>query len=67
MVGVFTVFVVCSPPQLLKTTNIKVRKILKDVEIVNFHSHDNIYETYVKAYENKKPIILVEYPEKYYA
>ena len=25
MVGVFTVFVVCSPPQLLKTTNIKVR------------------------------------------
>jgi pyruvate/2-oxoglutarate/acetoin dehydrogenase E1 component len=43
------------------------RKILKDVEIVNFYSHDNIYETYVKAYENKKPIILVEYPEKYYA
>ena len=43
------------------------RKILKDVEIVNFHSHDNIYETYVKAYENKKPIILTEYPEKYYA
>ena len=43
------------------------RKILNDVEIVNFHSHDNIYETYVKAYENKKPIILVEYPEKYYA
>ena len=43
------------------------RKILKNVEIINFNSHENIYETYVKAYENKKPIILVEYPEKYYA
>ena len=25
----------------------------------------NIYETYKKAYENKKPVILVEYPERY--
>ena len=32
----------------------------------NFNSHENIYETYVKAYENKKPIILVEYPGNKY-
>jgi pyruvate/2-oxoglutarate/acetoin dehydrogenase E1 component len=42
------------------------RKILKNVEIINFNSHENIYETYVKAYENKKPIILVEYPGNKY-
>jgi len=42
------------------------RKILKNIEIINFDSYENIYETYVKAYENKKPIILVEYTEKYY-
>jgi|TARA_B100001964_G_scaffold242112_1_gene316080 pyruvate/2-oxoglutarate/acetoin dehydrogenase E1 component len=43
------------------------KQILDNIEIVNFHTHENIYETYVRAYENKKPIILVEYPEKYYA
>ena len=43
------------------------RRILNSVEVVNFDSHENIYETYVRAYENKKPIILTEYPEKYYA
>ena len=43
------------------------KRILNSVEVVNFDSHENIYETYVRAYENKKPIILTEYPEKYYA
>jgi pyruvate/2-oxoglutarate/acetoin dehydrogenase E1 component len=42
------------------------KELLNNVEVINFHSHENIYETYVSAYENKKPIILVEYPEKYY-
>ena len=43
------------------------RNFLKNIEIVNFHTHENIYETYVNAYKNRKPIILAEYPEKYYA
>ena len=43
------------------------RNFLKNIEIVNFHTHENIYETYVNAYKNRKPIILVEYPEKYHA
>lgn len=42
------------------------KEILNNIEVINFHSHENIYETYVESYENKKPIILVEYPEKYY-
>ena len=41
--------------------------ILDNIEVVNFHTHENIYETYVNAYKNRKPIILAEYPEKYYA
>ena len=44
-----------------------VDKLLqKNIEIINFDSHENIYETYINAYKNRKPIILVEYPEKYY-
>ena len=39
--------------------------MLDDVEIINLYDKSNIYETYKKAYNDKKPIILVEYPEKY--
>ena len=39
------------------------KSMLSDIEIINFYDKSNIYETYKKAYENKKPIILVEYPE----
>ena len=42
------------------------RKMLKYLEVVNFNTHEDIYETYVRAYKNRKPVILVEYPEKYY-
>ncbi len=41
------------------------KKMLDYVEIINFYDKSNIYETYKKAYENKKPVILVEYPERY--
>lgn len=42
------------------------KRLLKSIEIVNFHDHENIYDTYVRAYKNKKPMILVEYPgDKY--
>jgi len=41
------------------------KSMLDYVEIINFYDKSNIYETYKKAYENKKPIILVEYPERY--
>ena len=41
------------------------KKMLDYVEIINFYDMSNIYETYKKAYENKKPVILVEYPERY--
>ena len=41
------------------------KSMLSDIEIINFYDKSNIYETYKKAYENKKPIILVEYPERY--
>jgi len=41
------------------------KSILSDIEIINFNDKSNIYETYKNAYQNKKPIILVEYPEKY--
>jgi len=39
--------------------------MLDDVEIINLYDKSNIYETYKKAYNDKKPIILVEYPERY--
>ena len=39
--------------------------ILSDIEIINLNDKSNIYETYKNAYQNKKPIILVEYTEKY--
>ena len=41
------------------------KSMLDDVEIINLYDKSNIYETYKKAYNDKKPIILVEYPEKY--
>ena len=41
------------------------KSILSDIEIINFNDKSNIYETYKNAYQNKKPIILVEYTEKY--
>ena len=41
------------------------KSILSDIEVINLNDKSNIYETYEKAYENKKPIILVEYTEKY--
>ena len=41
------------------------RELLENIEIVNFYDKSNIYETYVRAYESKKPMILVEYPERY--
>jgi pyruvate/2-oxoglutarate/acetoin dehydrogenase E1 component len=41
------------------------RDILTTIDIVNFYDKSNIYETYVRAYESKKPMILVEYPERY--
>ena len=41
------------------------KSILSDIEIINLYDKSNIYETYKKAYENKKPVILVEYPERY--
>jgi hypothetical protein len=39
--------------------------MLDYIEIINLYDKTNIYETYKKAYNDKKPIILVEYPEKY--
>tara|TARA_Y100000004_G_scaffold94051_1_gene105340 strand:- start:4278 stop:4805 length:528 start_codon:yes stop_codon:yes gene_type:complete len=41
------------------------KKLLTYVNIVKLETKDNIYKTYVDAYERKKPIILVEYPERY--
>jgi len=41
------------------------KSMLSDIKIINLNDKSNIYETYKKAYENKKPIILVEYTEKY--
>ena len=41
------------------------KSILSDIEIINLYDKSNIYETYKNAYQNKKPIILVEYTEKY--
>jgi hypothetical protein len=41
------------------------KKLLTYVDIVKLTSKENIYTTYKSAYENKKPIIIVEYPEKY--
>ena len=41
------------------------KKMLDYVEIINFYDKSNIYDTYKKAYENKKPVILVEYTENY--
>ena len=41
------------------------KSIQSDIEVINLNDKSNIYETYEKAYENKKPIILVEYTEKY--
>ena len=41
------------------------KSMLDYVEIINLYDKSNIYETYEKAYENKKPVILVEYPERY--
>ena len=41
------------------------KSILSDIEIINLNDKSNIYETYKNAYQNKKPIILVEYTEKY--
>ncbi len=41
------------------------KSILSDIEVINLNGKSNIYETYKKAYLNKKPIILVEYTEKY--
>ena len=41
------------------------KSMLDYVDIINFYDKSNIYETYKKAYENKKPVILVEYPERY--
>jgi len=38
---------------------------LSDIEIINLNDKSNIYDTYKKAYQNKKPIILVEYTENY--
>ena len=41
------------------------KSMLSDIKIINLNDKSNIYETYKKAYENKKPVILVEYTEKY--
>ena len=41
------------------------KKLLTYVDIVKLTSKENIYTTYKSAYKNKKPIIIVEYPEKY--
>ena len=41
------------------------KSMLSDIKIINLNDKSNIYETYKKAYLNKKPIILVEYTEKY--
>jgi len=41
------------------------KSILSDIEIINLNDKSNIYDTYKKAYENKKPVILVEYTENY--
>ena len=41
------------------------KSMLDYVDIINFYDKSNIYETYKKAYKNKKPVILVEYPERY--
>jgi len=41
------------------------KQLLTYVDIVKLTSKENIYTTYKSAYENKKPIIIVEYPEKY--
>ena len=42
-----------------------LKSMLGDIEVINLYDKSNIYETYKKAYKNKKPIILVEYPEEY--
>jgi pyruvate/2-oxoglutarate/acetoin dehydrogenase E1 component len=41
------------------------KSMLSDIKIINLNDKSNIYETYKKAYENKKPIILAEYTEMY--
>jgi len=41
------------------------KKLLTYVDIIKLDKKDKIYESYVESYENKKPVILVEYPEKY--
>ena len=41
------------------------KSMLSDIKIINLNDKSNIYETYKKAYVYKKPIILVEYTEKY--
>ena len=41
------------------------RPLLPNVEIICLKDKNKIFDTYKMAYKNKKPIILVEYPELY--
>ena len=41
------------------------KQLLSYVDIVKLTNKENIFSTYQNAYKNKKPIIIVEYPEKY--
>jgi hypothetical protein len=37
------------------------------MEVVQLTDANDIFDIYKRAYENKKPIIIAEYPDLYYA
>jgi hypothetical protein len=41
--------------------------LMQQVEVVNLTEANQVFDTYKRAYDNKKPIIICEYPDLYNA
>lgn len=52
-------------PQHKSDYSEQFKELLEYVEVVSLKDKSKIYETYINAYKNKKPIIITEYPELY--